>query len=420
MPGTIVVGSQFGDEGKGKIVDLLAKKADLVVRFNGGNNAGHTVVVAGKKYKFHLMPSGAIQGKQCCIAAGVALDPRVLKQEIDKLQGKVEVKLAIDPRTHVIMPWHNAMDAARENAKGKEKIGTTGRGIGPCYAERASRTGIRFAQVVDGKRLRERLDALYPARQNILKKVYGTEMPFGKEAIFNEYSKLGKEFEKYMEDVSMTVSKALKEGKNVLFEGAQGTFLDNDFGTYPYVTSSHPLAGAIFTGIGLGLQPIDRVIGIVKAYTTRVGSGPFATELQGSLANEIRERGQEFGTTTGRPRRVGWLDLVLVRTAVRLNGLTEIALTKLDVLTGLKEVQVCTEYLLEGQKVREMPADVAKWGQCKPVYKKLPGFELQGKEKDFGQLPEKAKEYMQFIEKELGIPIKIVSVGPDREETILR
>jgi len=419
MPATIVVGTQFGDEGKGKVVDLLAENADLVVRFNGGNNAGHTVVVEGKTYKFHLMPSGIIQGKQCLVGAGVALDPRVLKQEIQQLKGKFEINLLIDPRTQVIMPWHNAMDGATESAKGKAKIGTTGRGIGPCYAERAARTGIRFVQMVDKERFGKRVESLFPARQKILKTVYNSEMPVSKEKLLKEYTALGEEFGKYLGDVSSTVSNALKDGKRVLFEGAQGMFLDNDFGTYPFVTSSHPTAGAIFTGIGLGIKPIERIIGIVKAYTTRVGGGPFVTELQGSLADRIREAGKEFGTTTGRPRRVGWLDLVLVRTANRLNGLTEIALTKLDVLTGLKEVQVCTEYELEGKKIKEMPSDSDKWGQCKPVYKKLEGFEITGKEKEFGQLPEKAKEYVKFIEKELAVPIKIVSIGPGREQTVL-
>jgi len=418
LPSTVVVGSQFGDEGKGKLVDILAEKADLVVRFNGGNNAGHTVVVQGKKYKFHLMPSGVIQGKKCCVAAGVALDPRVLKQELERLDTKPDI--LIDPRTQIIMPWHNALDGAKEAAKGKAKIGTTGRGIGPCYAERASRTGIRFAQMVDEKRLREKVDALFPVREKELKEIYGQEIGQAKEEILKEYSGLGSEFKKYLGDVSMEVSKALDKGKNVLFEGAQGMFLDNDFGTYPYVTSSHPTAGAIFTCVGMGIRPIERIVGIVKAYTTRVGSGPFATELEGELGNHIREVGAEFGTTTGRPRRVGWLDLVLVRTASRMNGFTEIALTKLDVLNGLDQILVCTSYELEGKNIKEMPADTDLWGKCKPIYKKMPGFELKGNEKSFEDLPEKAREYVKFIETELSVPVKVVSIGPGRKETIFR
>jgi len=420
MPATVVIGAQFGDEGKGKIVDLLGEKADLVVRFNGGNNAGHTVVVKGQTYKFHLMPSGAIQGKKCCIGAGVALDPRVLKQEMQQLEGKFQVNLAIDPRAQIIMPWHNALDKAREEAKGKKKIGTTGRGIGPCYADRASRTGIRFADLVNGKRLGQRIETFFPGKEKELKAVYGKEMQESKEEILAEYAGLGKEFSQNLGDVSKEVCTALDKGKNVLFEGAQGTFLDNDFGTYPFVTSSHPLSGALFTGVGIGIRPIERVIGIVKAYTTRVGSGPFATELEGKLAEKIRETGKEFGTTTGRPRRVGWLDLVLVRTAIRLNGFTEIALTKLDVLSGLEELQVCTDYELEGRKIRELPADMDLWEKCRPVYKAVPGFEVKGNEKEFGELQEQARQYVKLVEKEIGIPAKIVSVGPGREETMQR
>lgn len=420
MVSTVVIGTQWGDEGKGKIVDLLAEKADLVARFNGGNNAGHTVVVEGKTYKFHLMPSGAIQGKRCCIGAGIALDPRVLKQEIKQLGGNKEPNLAIDPRTQIIMPWHNALDNAKEAAKGKGKIGTTGRGIGPCYADRVSRTGIRFCELVDPERLKEKIGREFEAKEKILKNVYNAEIPASKEEIFAEYDALGKEFKKYYGDVSKEVSQALEEGKNVLFEGAQGTFLDNDFGTYPFVTSSHPTAGAIFTGIGIGLRPIERVIGIVKAYTTRVGEGPFATELKGKVGDSIREKGKEFGTTTGRPRRIGWLDFVLLKTSIRLNGFTEIALTKLDVLTGLEKIMVCTAYECDGKKMQEMPADLEKLSKCKPVFEEMPGFEMDSSATSFGQLPKEAQEYVAFIEKELEIKAKIVSVGPGREETIVR
>ena len=420
MVSTIVIGAQWGDEGKGKIVDLLAKNADLVARFNGGNNAGHTVVVEGKTYKFHLMPSGAIQGKRCCIGAGIALDPRVLKKEIEQLNGSNEPNLAIDPRTQIVMPWHNALDNAKEDAKGSGKIGTTGRGIGPCYADRASRTGIRFCELVDSERLREKIGREFEVKEKILKNVYNAELPASKGEIFAEYDALGKEFAKYYGDVSMEVSQALEAGKNVLFEGAQGTFLDNDFGTYPFVTSSHPTAGAIFTGLGIGLRPIDRIIGIVKAYTTRVGEGPFATELEGKIGDGIREKGKEFGTTTGRPRRIGWLDLVLLKTSIRLNGFTEIALTKLDVLTGLEKVMVCTEYECDGKKMQEMPADLEMLSKCRPVYEEMPGFEMGSNATSFSQLPKEAQEYVAFIEKGLGIQAKIVSVGPGREETIVR
>ena len=420
MVSTIVIGGQWGDEGKGKVVDLLAKDADLVARFNGGNNAGHTVVVDGKTYKFHLMPSGAVQGKKCFIGAGIALDPKVLKKEIEQLSENKELSLAIDPRTQIIMPWHNALDNAKEASKGDGKIGTTGRGIGPCYADRASRTGIRFCDLVDSERLKKKIDKEFEAKEKILKNVYNSEMPASKEEIFAEYNALGKEFAKYYSDVSKEVSTALEAGKNVLFEGAQGTFLDNDFGTYPYVTSSHPTAGAIFTGLGIGIRPIERIIGIVKAYTTRVGEGPFVTELEGELGDSIREKGQEFGTTTGRPRRVGWLDLVLLRTSIRMNGFTEIALTKLDVLTGLEKIMVCTEYECKGKKLQEFPADLDKLSECKPVYKEMSGFEMDSSATSMDQLPKEAQEYVAFIEKELDIKAKIVSVGPGRKETIVR
>jgi adenylosuccinate synthase len=420
LAATIVVGSQFGDEGKGKLVDLLAEKADLVVRFNGGNNAGHTVVVKGQKYKLHLMPSGAIQGKKCLIGAGIALDPRVLIKEIEQVKGKFRFELVIDPRAQVILPWHNALDGANETAKGEKKIGTTGRGIGPCYADRASRTGIRFSDLVDGKRLKARVEEAFPLKQKILEKVFGGKMPQSMEAVLEEYNGLGKELAPFLGDVSKQVSEALEKGKNVLLEGAQGTFLDNDFGTYPFVTSSHPTAGAVFTGIGIGVRPIERVVGIVKAYTTRVGEGPFATELEGELGEKIREAGQEFGTTTGRPRRVGWLDLVLVRTAARLNGFTEIALTKLDVLSGLENVMVCTEYELNGEKIREMPADSDQWKECRPVYKAMPGFQVDSKAKSFEGLQEEAKKYVEFIEEQVSVPVKTVSIGPGREETLKR
>ena len=420
MPAITVIGAQFGDEGKGKVVDLLAGKADFVVRFNGGNNAGHTVVVKGEKFKFHLMPSGAIQSKKCCIAAGVALDPAVLLEEMQELEGKCKYSLLIDPRTQIIMPWHKMLDATSEQAKGKEKIGTTGRGIGPCYADRADRTGIRFCELVDEKRLQERLDAVFPVKEKTLHAVYNSEMQLSKEQIFAEYNAFGQKLRQHLADVSVAVTDALKQKKTVLFEGAQGTFLDIDFGTYPFVTSSHPTAGAIFTGVGLALQPIQRVIGVAKAYTTRVGSGPFVTELLDALGDKIREVGAEFGTTTGRPRRVGWLDLVLLKTAQRLNGFTEIALTKLDVLSGLQEINVCVAYKCDGKSMQQCPTDLQQIGQCKPVFKKFKGFTIKGTERKFQQLPLAARQYVQFIEKELAVPIKIVSIGAGRDETIFR
>ena len=420
MPSSVVIGAQYGDEGKGKVVDLLGKTADLVVRFNGGNNAGHTVVVKGKTYKFHLMPSGAIQGKRCLVGAGTAIDPRVLKKELEQLEGQFKIDLGIDPRAQIIMPWHNALDAAKEISKGKAKIGTTGRGIGPCYVDRANRTGIRFLDLVDEKKLGGKIEEVFPIKEKTLKEVFGGEMQQTREEIFAEYSALGKELGKFLTDVSVEVSNAMDQGKELLFEGAQGTFLDNDFGTYPFVTSSHPISGGLFTGTGIGIRPIERVIGIVKAYTTRVGEGPFVTELEGEFANRIREKGQEFGTTTGRPRRVGWLDLPLLKTAQRLNQFTEIALTKIDVLTGLEEIQVCIEYDCDGEKLKEVPVDLEQVKKCKPVYRAFKGFEIrQGTEK-FEELPKEARDYIKFIEEELKVGISIVSTGPGREETIVR
>lgn len=420
MGATIIIGMQFGDEGKGKITDFFAKDFDLVVRFNGGNNAGHTVVVGEKKYKFHLLPSGQVYGKKCAIGAGCSIDPRVLAQEIQNAGN--QVNLIIDPRAQIIMPWHCLLDGASEESMGSGKIGTTGRGIGPCYADRASRTGIRFADLIDEKRLKEKISSGFAANKNVLEKVFGFEAngDFSEEKIFSEYSALGKELAQYSADVSLEVYTTLGSGKKVLLEGAQGTFLDNDFGTYPFVTSSHPLTGAAMIGIGLGPKALGRIIGIVKAYTTRVGGGPFVTELENELGDKIREQGAEFGTTTGRPRRVGWLDLVLLRTAQRLNGTDEIAFTKIDVLNGLPELFVCTEYECNGKKLKDVPADVEEIHGCKPIYKKFPGFKISGEEKSFEELDKNAQDYISFIEKELGIKISMISTGAERNKIILR
>tara|TARA_Y100000310_G_scaffold345478_1_gene465445 strand:+ start:1059 stop:2321 length:1263 start_codon:yes stop_codon:yes gene_type:complete len=420
MPGKFVVGAQFGDEGKGKITDYFAEKADLVVRYQGGNNAGHTVVVGETTYKFHLLPSGLVQGVRSCIGAGVVIDPRVLIEEIAKIKGNTNVDLAIDPRAQIIMPWHNLLDGAREVARGKGKIGTTGRGIGPCYEDRAARSGIRFLELVQPEQLKAKIAELYPMKKKIIEEIYGGKVEFSEEDVFNEYSKLGEELKQHMADVSLEVDTALRNGKEVLFEGAQGTFLDNDFGTYPYVTSSHPTAGAAFTGAGIGLFKDYEVTGIVKAYTTRVGEGPFLTELTDELGEHIRKVGKEFGTTTGRPRRVGWLDLVLLRTAVRLNGLTQIALTKADVLNGIEDLKVCTVYDCGGEQLKDFPADWHLLEKCKPVYETLKGFDIDTETKTFDELSQEAKDYIAFIEKALGVPIKIVSTGPKRSQTILR
>ncbi|MDD5162760.1 MAG: adenylosuccinate synthase [Candidatus ainarchaeum sp.] len=420
MGATVIVGLQFGDEGKGKITDFFAEKADLVARFNGGNNAGHTVVVGEKKFKFFLLPSGAAHKKKCCIGAGVALDPKTMLKEITGLGEKID--LVIDARAQIVMPWHNLLDLAIEQKKDSQKIGTTGRGIGPCYADRASRSGIRFLELVDEKRLQKKISENFGPNRLLLELVFGFSpgSDFSEKKIFEEYSELGKKLKSYCGDVSLETSNAINSGKKVLLEAAQGTFLDNDFGTYPFVTSSHPIAGAALTGIGLPAKAIEKIIGVAKAYTTRVGSGPFATELNNEIGSRIREKGMEFGTTTGRPRRVGWLDLVLLRTANRLNGTGEIVMTKIDVLSGIEELNICTEYLLEGKTIREVPADTEKISKCIPVYKKFPGFEISGKEKSFAELGKNARAYVEFVEKELKTRISVVSIGAERNQTILR
>ncbi|PIN85547.1 MAG: adenylosuccinate synthase [Candidatus Diapherotrites archaeon CG11_big_fil_rev_8_21_14_0_20_37_9] len=418
MPGTVVIGSQFGDEGKGKVTDFYSDKADLVVRYHGGNNAGHTVVAHGVTYKFHLLPSGIVHGKRILIGAGVVLDPRVLKKELSELKGKTDI--GIDPRTHIIMPWHNLLDAGREESRQKIKIGTTKRGIGPCYADKAERIGIRFEDLVDEQRLNEKIDEVYPIKKAILEKVYEIKVPFSKEEVFQEYSALGKEFKNYLQDVSLEVSDALHAKKNVLFEGAQGTFLDNDFGTYPFVTSSHPVSGGVAIGVGMAVNRIERIIGIVKAYTTRVGFGPFPTEQENSVGDYLVENGKEFGTTTGRKRRVGWLDLPMMRTSMRFNGFTEIAITKLDVLSGLEKVKVAKSYKVGDKKIEFFPYSNKGIENCEPVYEEFESFKITGKEKKYSDLPETARKYLEYIEEEIKAPITLISVGPGREETILK
>lgn len=417
MPATLVLGMQFGDEGKGKVVDFLASKADIVVRFNGGNNAGHTVVVAGKTYKFHLIPSGAVQDKLCCLASGVAVNPKVLLEEIEMLQREGrKVKLVVDARAQIIMPYHILLDGAKE-ARANKKIGTTKRGIGPCYADRAARTGIRFAEFVDLERFKERLKAVLLFKQKELS-AYGLSCP-NEEEILREHENACRKLRQYLGDVSLVVRDALKEGKQVLLEGAQGFFLDNDFGTYPYVTSSHPTTGGALIGVGIPHSSLERIIGVAKAYCTRVGSGPFVTELAGELADTIREKGKEYGTTTGRPRRIGWLDLVMLRTASRINGIDELAITKLDVLSGIEKLKICCAYKLGGKELKEVPADTALVERCKPIYKEFEGFELPAEIKKLSDLPAQAREYLKFIETELNVPIKIISYGSGRKDTLL-
>ncbi|MBI5553343.1 MAG: adenylosuccinate synthase, partial [Candidatus Diapherotrites archaeon] len=375
LPGIAVIGAQFGDEGKGKLTDFLAEKADYVVRFQGGNNAGHTLVVDGRQLKLHLLPSGVIYKKKLMIGAGVALDPRVLEEELELLDGD-GVDLVIDPRTHIILPWHNVLDEVMESAHGEKHIGTTKRGIGPCYADRALRTGIRFEDLVEETRLKEKINALYPVKKSIIENAYSGKFTHSPESIFSEYARLGKKFAHYLGDVSFKAGEALDQKKTVLFEGAQGAFLDLDFGTYPYVTSSHPLSGGIAIGVGISVNRVERVIGVCKAYTTRVGEGPFPTELTDGLGSRLRDMGAEFGTTTGRPRRVGWLDLPMLRLSQRLNGFTELAVTKLDVLNGMGKLKVAVSYTCFGKEVKFFPYSDHSVQHAKPKYVELNGFEF--------------------------------------------
>ncbi|MBS3137834.1 adenylosuccinate synthase [Candidatus Woesearchaeota archaeon] len=426
MPFTIITGAQWGDEGKGKFVDLLADQQDIIVRFQGGNNAGHTVVVADKEYKFHLLPSGVIQGKRVLLASGVVIDPKVILKEIAALkEQQYALNLGIDVRANIIMPYHILLDIAREKAANKP-IGTTGRGIGPCYEDKVGRRGVTFFDLIDTVRLQQRLDSIYPEKKALLEKIYGDQLP-SKEDIVSEYTVYGRQLKQYLADVSLELSQ--NSNLKILFEGAQGTFLDVAFGTYPYVTASHTLAANAFVQAGIPSEK-SMIIGVAKAYTTRVGSGPFITELSAEnntvnttndalIGDYLRKQGAEYGTTTGRQRRCGWFDLVLIKEALRLNGFTSLAITKLDVLSGLDEIKVCTSYLFQGKPIESFPHDAAQLEQCTPVYETLPGFKLIPELITSKTLPENAVEYLRFIQRRLGIPINFVSIGPERNQTIL-
>jgi adenylosuccinate synthase len=419
----VIVGTQWGDEGKGKIVDLLAEFADMVVRFQGGNNAGHTMVVNGKQFISHLVPSGILQGKTCLLGNGMVVDPAVLIQELDELENKgVHVgpdRLKISEKAHIIMPYHKHIDLAREKMKGDKKIGTTGRGIGPCYEDKAMRTGLRFVELMDTEDFGGTVKSILKEKNFYLKHCLCAE-PLDAESIINEYKAFAQRLEPHVVNISVVMNQAIKENKQILFEGAQGTHLDIDHGTYPFVTSSNTVSGNACCGAGIGPKEITGVAGIVKAYTTRVGSGPFPTELFDETGDRIQAKGAEFGATTGRRRRCGWLDTVLLRNAVRLNGLTGLVITKLDVLGGLKQIKICTGYEYNGQTLSDFPASLKVLASCIPVYDVLPGWQenISGIRK-FNDLPENAKKYLKRIEQLTETPIDIVSVGPGREETIV-
>ncbi len=419
MPAIILIGLQWGDEGKGKITDFYASRADCVARFQGGNNAGHTVIVNGKKYKFHLMPSGVIQGKEVVIGNGVVLDPSVLLEEIEMLRREgIEPSLRISDRTNVIMPYHRILDGAEENLLGDKKIGTTGRGIGPCYADKISRFGIRMGDLIDEQALREKLERVVPIKQAMID-AFNAGEKLNAEKIFREYAEYGRRLKKYVTDTTLYVNSLLDEDKTVLFEGAQGCMLDIDFGTYPYTTSSHPVAGGASIGTGVGPKRFDKVVGVLKAYTTRVGEGPMPTELKDAVGDHLVEKGKEYGTTTGRKRRCGWLDLVAARYACRINYVDEIAITKLDVLDGLKKVKLCKIYECDGEEIDNFPSSLPILSRCKPVYEEMDGWEKTEGIKNYDELPEQAKDYLNAISEWLDVPINIISTGPSREETIM-
>ncbi|HZV73663.1 MAG TPA: adenylosuccinate synthase [Conexibacter sp.] len=422
MPGIVIVGAQWGDEGKGKITDLLAERSDAVVRFQGGNNAGHTIVRNGVTWKLHLMPSGILYpGKLCIIGNGVVIDPKVLTDELDELRGRgVDTgALRISANAHMIMPYHMMLDDAGEARLGKLKIGTTRRGIGPCYADKASRIGIRVQDLLDEKILKQKIvAALEPKRLSL--RPFARDPRLDLQAITEEYLAYGHRLSEHIQDTTRLVWDKLDADATVIFEGAQGALLDIDHGTYPFVTSSNPTAAAACIGSGVGPKDIDEIWGITKAYGTRVGAGPFPTELDDELGDQLRERGAEFGTTTGRARRVGWLDLVALRYAARLNSLTALAVTKLDVLTGLDTISVCTRYRGEdGAEFDDFPYHQSVLHHAEPDYVELPGWtEDIGEARSEDELPESARRYLAFVEEFVGVPVVLIGVGPGREQTI--
>lgn len=422
---TAIVGAQWGDEGKGKITDFFAGESDYVVRFHGGNNAGHTVIVEGNTFKLHLIPSGIIYGgPMSIIGNGVVVDPKVLLEEIEYIEGKgIDPKLMVSDRAHVIMPYHIELDGALSNHQGDLAAGSTRRGIAPVYADKMFRNGIRIIDLLEPDVLMEKLTKGYTFAKGIIEKALSKKIESSIEEIFDSYCSYGERLRPYITDTSVELYNAYKNNKSILFEGAQGISLDVDHGIYPYTTSSNTAAGHISTGTGVSFRDIGRIIGVVKAYLSRVGESPLPSEMHGSEAEALREKGGEYGTTTGRPRRVGWLDLVQVRQAVRVNGLTEIALTKLDVLSGFESIKVCVSYDVNGGNILEMPASLSQYRLAKPVYESLPGWDsLPDKvwEKGFDALPETLKGYIKFVEDQIDCPVKLISVGPQRHETILR
>ena len=422
MAGYVVVGTQWGDEGKGKVVDLLGKNVDMVVRFQGGNNAGHTVVVNGKKTILHLLPSGILNHNAwCIIGPGVVVNPFVLFKEVDMLesQGILCDKIRISDRAHILMPYHIRLDELEESRDSKYRIGTTKNGIGPCYADKYTRVGLRMCDLKDWDVFCEKLEETLALKNLEITKVYGGE-PFDFNAMKEQFASIRERILPMLCDATDVVNKALESDKVVLFEGAQANMLDINYGTYPFVTSSSPTAGGVLTGVGVGPRALDHIIGIVKAYSTRVGEGPFVTELLDETGENLRQKGAEFGATTGRPRRCGWLDLPVVKQAVRINGLTEVAITKIDVLSGLKEIPVCVAYEINGKQYDTVPASLKDYAAAKPVYKVFKGWDEDiSNISKFEDLPETCQEYVKFIEEYIGTRVALVSVSPEREGNII-
>ena len=423
MSVTVVVGSQWGDEGKGKIVDLLSNNADIVARYQGGANAGHTIVIEGKQYILHLIPSGILNPKaKCVIGNGVVIDPIALMDEIAMLKShgiEVTGRLFISHKAHLIMPYHKMLDQALESQKSKGAIGTTGRGIGPAYNDKYARTGIRIVDLLDRKTFTQKLKANIEEKNNLLSKIYGYE-GIDEQKVVNQYLEFDKLIDPFITDTTLMLNEAINEGKELFIEGAQGALLDIDHGTYPFVTSSNPTTGGACTGLGIPPTAITNVIGIVKAYCTRVGNGPFPTELNDEIGEKLRLNGAEYGATTGRSRRCGWLDLVALKYSVMINGISEIALTKLDILDDFQEIKVCTSYSFNGKELKSFPSDIYTLENITLGFKTFKGWNtsLAGI-KSFNDLPEQTKEYLNFIETFTGAKIKIISLSPDRADTII-
>lgn len=420
MSSVVVVGTQWGDEGKGKITDFLSEQAKVVARYQGGDNAGHTIQFEGETYKLHLIPSGIFyDDKDCVMGNGMVINPKALVRELKYLhdRGISTDNLKISNRAHVILPYHLKLDEMQEQQKGDNKIGTTKKGIGPAYMDKISRNGIRIADLLDKDAFREKLEANLQEKNAVLQYVYGVE-PYNVEDILDEYYEYAQQFAAYVCDTSKLLNNAIDEDLPVLFEGAQGVMLDIDHGTYPFVTSSNPSAGGVTVGAGVGPTQIDQVVGVSKAYTTRVGDGPFPTELHDATGEQIREVGREYGTTTGRPRRVGWFDTVVVRHARRVSGITALSLNSIDVLTGIDTLKICTGYQYKGEILDEYPADLNMLAECEPVYEEMPGWTEDITDvRRFEDLPQNAKHYVNRISELTGIPIAVFSVGPDRTQT---